>query len=513
MNAPLNRQILAFSVLLVLIVSSVGIALFMNPSQNEDSGKDLYLAGMREFENSNYNAASDLFNRSYQAYKSAGEQELARQSLEWKFRADRILLEYCLNREQAEVLLAEVYHWVPSEVRSSWLDDERVERIVSDGGERFFYGIAENLAFRNLTLYHELHDGRGTDIYAAVMKEIIEADAKREDKTYFNQTRFIANGALAIPRGALPATGTLSIWIPVPIETASQEITGYPMVTIQDMRWVKAMSLPTADIGYVYLEVPLDGLQEDVTVSVSYSFTAYQMHFDIDPSAVGEYDRSSPEYLKYTASHGNILVTEDVMEEARAVVGDETDPYVQAKLLYDYVIGNISYSYTPHTSLEALGIAESEYVRENRRGDCGAQSMYYCALLRSLGIPARSTGGYQMLGGGTGTHFWAEFYLPNYGWVPVDVTGAEGMDWIWLDSVTPEERERYKEYYFGNLDNCRYVIQKDVDESLWPEPDTFPLLSLAFQYPMASCTTSDLDMPVVALDYWEFVITPDAPKP
>ncbi|HOQ25613.1 MAG TPA: hypothetical protein PLF76_02610, partial [Methanomassiliicoccaceae archaeon] len=151
MNAPLNRQILAFSVLLVLIVSSVGIALFMNPSQNEDSGKDLYLAGMREFENSNYNAASDLFNRSYQAYKSAGEQELARQSLEWKFRADRILLEYCLNREQAEVLLAEVYHWVPSEVRSSWLDDERVERIVSDGGERFFYGIAENLAFRNLT--------------------------------------------------------------------------------------------------------------------------------------------------------------------------------------------------------------------------------------------------------------------------------------------------------------------------------------------------------------------------
>jgi hypothetical protein len=30
---------------------------------------------------------------------------------------------------------------------------------------------------------------------------------------------------------------------------------------------------------------------------------------------------------------------------------------------------------------------------------------------------------------------------------------------------------------------------------------------------MASCTTSDLDMPVVALDYWEFVITPDAPKP
>ena len=79
--------------------------------------------------------------------------------------------------------------------------------------------------------------------------------------------------------------------------------------------------------------------------------------------------------------------------------------------------------------------------------------------------------------------------------------------------MTPEERERYKEYYFGNLDNCRYVIQKDVDESLWPEPDTFPLLSLAFQYPMASCTTSDLDMPVVALDYWEFVITPDAPKP
>lgn len=68
--------------------------------------------------------------------------------------------------------------------------------------------------------------------------------------------------------------------------------------------------------------------------------------------------------------------------------------------------------------------------------------------------------------GKPGIHFWAEYYLEGYGWVPHDVTAAEGADWSY--SATADERHRYKAYFAQNLDPFRYVIQKDVDIPLVP---------------------------------------------
>jgi len=51
------------------------------------------------------------------------------------------------------------------------------------------------------------------------------------------------------------------------------------------------------------------------------------------------------------------------------------------------------------------GMPESEYVHTYKRGDCGAQSMYLSALCRSVGIPARTTGGFQIFSGTPAGHF------------------------------------------------------------------------------------------------------------
>jgi transglutaminase-like putative cysteine protease len=424
-----------------------------------------------------------------------------------KLRADRILLDYGLDRAQTEEVLAETFPWVPEHERNSWLDNSSIEKIVSDGEERFFGQIADNIAYRNLTLYHQWKDHSGPDMLKNMMIEILDFDANRTG-TYFNPVNYTANGVLTIERSLLPSTGTLEIWIPAPIETASQ--TNVTVLTALPEVWIKTMPAIGSDLGQIYLEVPLDGLTADVVVNVSYSLTAYQKHFTVDPATVGQYDKTSADYITYTKSHDNILVTPEIIAEAKAVVGEETNPYLQAKLLYDYVVGNITYSFMPHVALCAMDIAESEYVRINRYGDCGAQSMYYSALLRSLGVPARADGGYQTFGGGTGSHFWAEFYLPNCGWVPVDVTAADAMDWIGTSAATDQERAAYKAYYFGNLDRMRYVIQNDVDVALSPSPAMPMPIAAAFQNPMGSCVTSDQDVPIMAMMFWQFKITATA---
>lgn len=502
MSSLSKSQAFAAVAVVVLLLSSTTFILYDKTSQRTPEG--LFQEGVKEFERSNYATASGLLNRSYQMFISAGEREKALQPLDWKLRADRILLEYGLDRSQAEELLAETFPWVPEHERNTWLDDPSLEKIVSDGQVRYFGSIANNIAYRNLTLYHQWKDHSGPDTLKTMMAAILDADANRTG-TYFNPVNYTANGVLTMERKDLPTTGTLAIWIPAPIETASQ--VNVAVLTAQPNAWIKTTSPADSDIGQIYLEVPLDGLTEDVVINVSYSLTVYQKHFTVDPSAVGAYDHSSADYITYTASHDNILITPEIVAEAKAVVGDEKNPYQQAKLLYDYVVGNITYSFMPHITLSALGIAESEYVRIHRYGDCGAQSIYYSALLRSLGVPARADGGYQTFGGGTGSHFWAEFYLPNYGWVPVDVTAADAMDWITTSAATDQERALYKQYYFGNLDHLRYVIQNDVDVALSPLPDMPMPITAAFQNPMASCPTSDQDVPLMAMMYWDFKIT------
>jgi hypothetical protein len=115
-----------------------------------------------------------------------------------------------------------------------------------------------------------------------------------------------------------------------------------------------------------------------------------------------------------------------------------------------------------------------------------------------------------MFGGGTGTHFWAEFMLPGGDWVPVDVTAADAMDEISLGAASDEEIAGYKAYFFGNLDNMRYVVQNDVDVALDPLPDMPIPMAAAVQNAMVSCPTSDRDLPIYAMMSWQFVITATA---
>jgi hypothetical protein len=496
-----GRSIAAVAVV-ALILSSTTFILYDKVSQGTTDG--FFRQGLREFESSNFGTASDLFNRSYLSYLAARDHNGALTSYNMMVRSDEVLFDYCLDRPQAEKVLADTFPGVPQSERNSWLDNESIEKIMTDGQERFYGDIAKNLAFRNLTLLHQLMDAPGPNMVKEMMKEVLEADANRTG-TYFNPVNYTSNGTLTMQREDLPATGTLSIWIPAPIETASQ--TNVTLLSVQPNAWVKTIPSPHDGLGQIYLETSLDNLTSDLVVSVVYSLTVFQKHFDIDPAAAGEYDKSSTEYITYTASQDNIRITPEISAEAKAVVGNETNPYRQARLLYDYVTGNITYSFMPHFTLAALGIPESEYVRVHRYGDCGAQSLYYSALLRSLGVPARACGGFQTFHNGTGTHFWAEFYLPAYGWVPVDVTAADMMDWIPASAITDQERATYKQFYFGNLDRMRYVIQNDEDVTLTPIPAMTNPFPPTFQNAIGSCTTLEPGLPLKVMMGWSLVVT------
>lgn len=79
---------------------------------------------------------------------------------------------------------------------------------------------------------------------------------------------------------------------------------------------------------------------KDITVTRHFRFIAYETAFRIDPEEVGEYDTDDPVYKYYTCTQEFIELTPVVIEIAHKIVGDETNPYLQAKAIYTWCVNN-----------------------------------------------------------------------------------------------------------------------------------------------------------------------------
>jgi len=139
---------------------------------------------------------------------------------------------------------------------------------------------------------------------------------------------------------------------------------------------------------------------------------------DVDPEKVGPYDRASDEVERFTLSEPWIEVTDEIEAEARRIVAGETNPYLQARRIFEWILDNMVYEYPDAASRGAAKSAVS------LKGDCGEFSFVFCAMCRSLGIPARAITCMWLTEAG---HVWAEILLPGYGWVPVDPSFAQGL--------------------------------------------------------------------------------------
>lgn len=133
------------------------------------------------------------------------------------------------------------------------------------------------------------------------------------------------------------------------------------------------------------------------------------------------YDKESDEYKRFTSAYKNSAgiytvnpnhseisrIADRLWEEA----GGNRINY--ALKCYEYVADNIEYAYAVTSSIDK--------IMHDKKGDCGNQHSVWISLLRNKGIPARPILMVSPLHEDW-THMRAEFYIPGYGWIPVDVT-------------------------------------------------------------------------------------------
>lgn len=261
--------------------------------------------------------------------------------------------------------------------------------------------------------------------------------------------------------------GTLSkldVYIALPPNTTAQtvvnlEISPTPQDFVED-RWGNR-------IAHYEFENVVPGGSLTFTWTVEAKIT--DITYDIDPEKVGsisDIPRAIRE--KYTVDEEKYNIhSSTVQRAAQEAVGAEENLYYMLLKIHDYVADHLVYKAVPPWD-------DAATVLERGDGSCSEYTFVFIALCRANGIPARYAGGttskedYHEDKDG---HRWAEAYLPNYGWVPVDVTWDDSsvshryfcaLTNTHLATTVSGGKSEYLRWNYRSFHSWRYVGEKPI---------------------------------------------------
>jgi hypothetical protein len=242
-----------------------------------------------------------------------------------------------------------------------------------------------------------------------------------------------------------PGISRIQAYLSLPLE--------YPIQKNLSIEYVSPPSYETLDLegNTVAFFESISSINLDVV----FHYTAYEEMLERGETK----DLTEEEHKKYTRDDLLIEINDHIKSLAQKIVGGESNPLRQATLLFTWVVETIHYKRHPKKAGNLTALKE-------RKGDCGDMSFLFISLCRALNIPARAVFGWWTTGHGReGPHAWAECFIEEYGWIPVDCSAAQMVrkankrfglfsivDWTGI----PKDPD----YYFGSIDNQRLIYSK-----------------------------------------------------
>lgn len=346
-----------------------------------------------------------------------------------------------------------------------WESKKYLETMTIDGQKYLFRKAVSNLdrLVPELSAERRYEGIVGDQKYAGYAEEVIKTHnpTTHLGDTYRAKVKF----TIDVKPDAVPKGEKVRVWMPFPIENGRQS--NIKLETSSH----KVVYSENSVHNSIYMEQKADG-KEPLHFEAVFSYDVQPMYYSADfiLNHMKEYDKSSELYKKYTSTElPQVILTDEMKELAKQIVGNETNPYRQASLIYDWIDtyfpwgGAREYSTIPNMA---------EYVLENGHGDCGQVSLLYITLVRSLGIPARWESGWMLHPSNVGMHDWAETYYEGIGWVPVDMSFG-------VLEVSPDSNVR--NFYKSGIDMYRFAANRGVGGQFSPKKNWVRSETVDFQ--------------------------------
>ena len=196
--------------------------------------------------------------------------------------------------------------------------------------------------------------------------------------------------------------------LPVPSSSNYQDINNL------NLSKDEIFGIDNSDNLYAKKEGKMSG--DNFELTETYTATLFPMYIDMSQfTTLYPYDTNSEIYQRYTVDKVPYIDTSNAkIQEISSRLWSEAKENIidYAKLSYEHVGTNYSYQ-NPNTGIHTI-----EEIMNAGGGDCGNLASIFVNLLRAKKIPARHIVTVRPDGS---FHVWADFYLQNYGWIPVDV--------------------------------------------------------------------------------------------
>ena len=276
------------------------------------------------------------------------------------------------------------------------------------------------------------------------------------------------------------------LWIPYPVSDRDQLISRIKW----EGNYAEAAVYTERSFGapMLYVRWPKEAEQRRLTLSF-HAERQEQIRRDF-PQNEAAYDPR--DFSRYLAPTTLGPVTGKVKKLADEITAGKTGIREKARAIYDWTVENTFRD--PQT--RGCGLGDVTALLRRPGGKCADISSIYVALARAAGVPTREilgirTGQNSGQDVSTWQHCWAEFYLPGYGWVPVDPADVrKAMLKQNLELGAPEVAE-LRDYYWGRVDPYRIRLSEGRDLQLNP-PQQGPAINY-LMYPFAQVGGETLD--------------------
>ena len=216
--------------------------------------------------------------------------------------------------------------------------------------------------------------------------------------------------SLGIARLFLPY---LRLWAADPIERPSQRFIQYQILEPPDYY----SNQDRYNGNRIRHWILSDRLTDGGTVEVvrRFQYRAYTLEHDLNMESSGVYPNDAF-YRYYTREEPGLEQTAALQDSAKKIVQALDHPLAKTRAIANWLRDRAEYFYPPAERGAAA-------MLNTLRGDCGQYSMLFVALCRASGIPARIVSGFRIAEDRSlHYHIWAESFLPDFGWVPADVS-------------------------------------------------------------------------------------------
>lgn len=366
--------------------------------------------------------------------------------------AETLLDDYPLSAEDILAGIRERYPAATMTTLDELIAMGNVDYILRNGKRCFQHAALSNI-FKTHTDY--LEKVQSPDYVVPSLTSGAFATVLEMRENGFAARRYEVEERISLAPGAERPGEMLRLWFPYPVACETQ-----PAEEIKLLGSSHPVTITGGVHRTAFMEVPCE---PGATYSVRFSYVNRAKYTDLShhvPTGIPAGEGLSPADLeKYTSEqYPHIRFTPFIKALAAEIKGDETDPLLIAKRIYDWICDHVCYSYVrDYLLIENI----PEFVAINGYGDCGTMALAFITLCRCLGIPAKWQSGSWIDEGGIGSHDWSMFYVAPYGWMYCDPSYG-------VAAVRSGNALR-REHFFGNLDAYRLVASNEFQQPLTPD--------------------------------------------